>query len=293
MPGIGNPNAASNGQFGRVKINRGQNRRVNPNSLKQNKDALDENLNKLSGRKPESRFKDGAKHNQIGKDGFLKLLTHQLANQDPFSPMDQKQFAADMAQFAQVEQMTNMNKKMDGMTKNVPSENKFFGASFIGKKVLTKGMSLEYDGKGGNLNVPFSLKQVAKQSRIRIYDSHKQLIKEINTEGLPAGTNNILWDGLMNDGTLALKDNYRIEVDAWDQDFNQFKGETKASGVVTGVRFEGETTILELASGKTVFLRDVESFQTAEMTGSDKKMPGLKKTAKSAYNKNTSENSVH
>lgn len=52
------------------------------------------------------------------KDMFLQLLVAQLKNQDPSSPMDQKDMMAQMAQFTSVEQMTNMVKTLDTMNIN-------------------------------------------------------------------------------------------------------------------------------------------------------------------------------
>jgi len=44
----------------------------------------------------------------LGKDDFLKILITQLSYQDPTSPMDDKQFIAQMAQFSTLDQMTSM-----------------------------------------------------------------------------------------------------------------------------------------------------------------------------------------
>lgn len=48
--------------------------------------------------------------NDLDKDAFLRLLTTQLANQDPLNPIEDREFIAQLAQFSSLEQMQNLNK---------------------------------------------------------------------------------------------------------------------------------------------------------------------------------------
>lgn len=49
----------------------------------------------------------------LDKDAFIRLLVTQLQNQDPLSPMEDKEFIAQIAQFSSLEQMQNLNKTFE------------------------------------------------------------------------------------------------------------------------------------------------------------------------------------
>ena len=63
---------------------------------------------------------------QLGKDlsQFLTLLTTQLQNQDPLSPLDTNAFTQQLIGFSQVEQQINTNTKLDGLVALGSSNNK-------------------------------------------------------------------------------------------------------------------------------------------------------------------------
>lgn len=49
----------------------------------------------------------------MGQDAFLKLLTTQLAHQDPLKPQGDTEFIAQLAQFSSLEQLTQMRGTLD------------------------------------------------------------------------------------------------------------------------------------------------------------------------------------
>ncbi|WP_210609937.1 flagellar hook assembly protein FlgD [Priestia flexa] len=72
----------------------------------------------------------------LGKDDFLKILITQLQNQDPTSPMEDKEFISQMAQFSTLEQMTNMSTSIEEFLQAVQSESPILkGSELIGKTV--------------------------------------------------------------------------------------------------------------------------------------------------------------
>lgn len=78
-----------------------------------------------------SNVKPFEQKSALGKDEFLKILTTQLAHQDPSSPLQDKDFIAQMATFSSLEQMTNLNKAFDKFAGNQMSQY----AAVIGKEI--------------------------------------------------------------------------------------------------------------------------------------------------------------
>ena len=73
--------------------------------------------------------------NQYDQSMFLKLLMAQLGNQDPMSPMEDREFIAQMAQFSSLEQMQTISKQLDSVLvdRHMSSISEF--SNMIGKTV--------------------------------------------------------------------------------------------------------------------------------------------------------------
>src|SRR5579884_3869002 len=73
-------------------------------------------------------------------DTFLQLLTTQLQNQDPLSPMDSTQFTQQLVEFSQVEQQINTNNNLQNLIGLTEANAGSTAVSYLGKDVtITNG----------------------------------------------------------------------------------------------------------------------------------------------------------
>jgi flagellar basal-body rod modification protein FlgD len=69
---------------------------------------------------------------ELGKDDFLRLLVEQLKNQNPFEPMENTEFLAQLAQFRNLEQLLHLEQVMSTMARMAAVDQ---GCSLLGKRV--------------------------------------------------------------------------------------------------------------------------------------------------------------
>ena len=108
-------------------------------------------IGKLSSETQTADSKKKKNGNEIGKNEFLQMLVTQLKNQDPMNPMDGDQFAVNLAQFSQLEQLVSINGKLG---KSSGSGDSASLASYLGHEVLLDKTDVTVDaGEGGILRV--------------------------------------------------------------------------------------------------------------------------------------------
>ena len=84
-------------------------------------------------------------NSSLGKDAFLQILITQLQNQDPTSPMDDKEFISQMAQFSSLEQMQNMTTAMENLLSSQQETQLLSYTNFIGKEVKWHEVTDQFD----------------------------------------------------------------------------------------------------------------------------------------------------
>ncbi len=94
----------------------------------------------------------------LGQEDFLKLMTTQLQNQDPFAPMENGEFIAQMAQFSTVTGITEVSNSLKELTNQVSEFRIATAAQFLGHQVLVPGSQATPDSNGeihGAVDLPY------------------------------------------------------------------------------------------------------------------------------------------
>ena len=88
-----------------------------------------------------------ASKDTLGQSDFLKLMTTQLQNQDPFAPMDNGDFIAQMAQFSTVTGIEEVNSSLKKLVEEFDQARIATASNLLGHAIknIKKGEEFSYD----------------------------------------------------------------------------------------------------------------------------------------------------
>jgi flagellar basal-body rod modification protein FlgD len=137
---------------------------------------------------------------------FLKLLTTQLQNQDPLSPMDTNQFTQQLVQFAGVEQQMKTNDSLSTLVSLQQNAQTTEALAMVGATVVVNGATAPL--ANGNATWTLNSTQPATAT-ITIADSTGRTAYT-GTGTVNTGNQNFVWNGQGNDGTIWPAGNYTL-----------------------------------------------------------------------------------
>lgn len=162
-----------------------------------------------------SLFMPRARSTELGKNEFITLLVKQMENQNPLEPMKDQEFIAQLATFSSLEQLIDLNKRIDGLSSGQDQLINSQALELIGREIVadTNG-AVRVTGAGADrMIVDFDKAPVA--ARIEIYKTDGTLVGEIPIESPAAGRNEVDWQGYVNGQKLPEGD-YKFKVMASD-----------------------------------------------------------------------------
>jgi flagellar basal-body rod modification protein FlgD len=181
----------------------------------------------------------------LGKDDFLKMLVTQLRHQDPMNPMDGTEFAAQLAQFSSLEQLSNINTNLEDsigvnqiLTQAISNT---MGASLIGKDVRATASSFTYGGEG-SVKLGYTLPQNAKSAVVKVFDQNNKLVQTI-AGGTSKGDQVVTWTSKDADRGTAVAGTYHFTVEAVDEKGGTLTTTQFVYGTVTSIRFKSSGAV--------------------------------------------------
>lgn len=185
---------------------------------------------------------------------FLALLTSQLKNQDPLSPVDSNQFTAQLTQMAGVEQQLLTNELLKSLVAAQGGGGLAGAANYIGKDATAAWSATKFTD--GEAKWSYELASNAPSVKLEVLDGAGNVVWSGDAPDNTTGVHDFSWDGEATSGNDGQDGQvYSLRVVAKDAAGETVDAQVLTRGRITGVEmYDGETyltvgnSILPLAS---------------------------------------------
>ena len=152
-----------------------------------------------------------ANSEKLGQKDFLKLMTTQLQNQDPFAPMDNGDFIAQMAQFSTVTGIEEMNNSLGKLVEEFDQARIATASNLLGHSVLVPGHIGRVD-ENGELHGVLDLPEATIRTELIYRDAatNAELFRD-DLGPKAAGLVGFKWDNIPDE---VIQNNEKIKIEA-------------------------------------------------------------------------------
>ena len=166
---------------------------------------------------------------------FLTLLTTQMKNQDPLSPLDSNEFTAQLTQMAGVEQQLLTNDLLTSLLAAQAGGGLDNASNYIGKDVTAAWTATEF--KDGQATWAYELAEDAEDVTLQVVDSKGAVVWEGAAPDASSGIHSFTWKGQLKGGDVLDEDGgvYTLKVAATDENGAKVDSQALIQGRVTGV----------------------------------------------------------
>ncbi len=186
---------------------------------------------------------------------FLQLLTTQLQNQNPLSPLDTNQFTQQLVEFAGVQQQLNTNDSLATLVSLQQTAQSTQALGFVGKTALVNGSTATMTKSSAT----WQLSAASNSTLTVTIASSNGQTAFTGTYAMSAGNNQpFTWNGQGNDGTQWPDGNYTITATAKDSAGNDVAVKTDVEGVVSSVDLTQSPPLLSIG-GQTFTVNQIQS----------------------------------
>ena len=159
-------------------------------SIENNNQSLNNILEKIGVKTPENI--PNRPKSSLGQEDFLKLMTTQLQNQDPFAPMENGEFIAQMAQFSTVTGITEMGETLKGLADKLDEFRIATASDLLGNSVLVPGNLVRPD-KNGEIHGIIDLPSTSSETSVSFFDQSGEIVHSIDLGAQARGLVGFEW----------------------------------------------------------------------------------------------------
>ena len=226
--------------------------------------SLNNILNKLGVNSSDDAASAKKDSSTLGQAEFLKLMTAQLQNQDPFAPMDNGDFIAQMAQFSTVTGITEINTNLTNLGDKLEPNRIATAASFLGTSVLVPGQTVTPDDNGeihGVIDLPASSTNVG----LTISNTKGEVINTLDLGSQTKGLVGFSWTNIPED---IIRSNQKLSLQAFAGNGNATDGLSTAvynKVISASTPKDSEDVLLELKD-----FGEISSSEAIKLKSADK-----------------------
>jgi flagellar basal-body rod modification protein FlgD len=180
---------------------------------------------------------------------FLTMLTTQLQNQDPTSPMSSSQFTSELVQFSQVEQQISTNQSLTQLLQLTQAGDLTQASAMLGSKVTATSSQLPLQNGTGTLNFTAP---TSGPVAIAVYNSAGQQILDTSMTAT-AGSNSWTWNGKDASGTTMPDGAYKVAVVEGGANGSTTTLPFTVTGTATGVTSGSNSVSLQMGGVSVPF----------------------------------------
>ena len=178
---------------------------------------------------------------------FLTLLTTQLKNQDPTSPMDTNQFTQQLVEFSGVEQQINTNNNLQSLISLQTSSETIAALPMVGKTIQYNESTAPLSN--GQASFTYTLPTDAAAANLLVEDANGNVVYQ-TTAATSAGSHSFLWNGQNVAGTTSPNGAYSLAIVAVDATGKAISAAVTATGTVDGVSVDNNVPTFNVGGVK-------------------------------------------
>jgi len=177
---------------------------------------------------------------------FLKMMTTQLQNQDPLNPIENSDFAVQLATFSNVEQQVQTNQLLEALATNLGGSGISDLANFVGMEARVLAPAYY---SGAPIEMTLDVSAGADSGVMVVRDAAGDEVQR-----LPIDTTAPfhVWQGVDDSGAPLPAGNYTFQVESYAGESLINTAQAPVYTVVEEARLEDGQTMLLLASGEIV-----------------------------------------